>query len=163
MPGTRFDELFRVLADHDVDYVLVGGAAAVLGGAFLATEDLDIVPDLEPGNVDRLLAAFEELQARYFDPAGREIRPDRERLESLRLHLLVTRFGRLDVMREVGDAWGYADLVSRSRIREVSGRSILCLDLEGLIAAKEKSARPKDLAHLPILREALRLRQARDA
>lgn len=159
---TRFAELLAALAVRHVDYILVGGAAAVLAGAWLATEDLDIVPDLAPANLERLLAALADLDAVYFDPAGREIRPDLDKLRSFRLSLLRTRLGRLDVLREIGSGLDYAALAARAVDYDLGGVRVRAADLETQIAAKEAAGRDKDRAHLPILREALRLARLKD-
>lgn len=49
----KFKEALEVLARHHVDFVVVGGVAAVLGGAPISTFDLDIVHDRSPTNVTR--------------------------------------------------------------------------------------------------------------
>lgn len=100
--GQRFGELLRLLAAHGVELVVVGAAAAVLDGAPMTTFDLDVVFEPEAANRERLLAALADLDAVYWDPAGRRLAPTDERLQSQRLHLLETRFGRLDLMREIG-------------------------------------------------------------
>ena len=42
------ERLFAVLRGHRVDYVLIGGLAAVLHGSALVTNDADICPDRDP-------------------------------------------------------------------------------------------------------------------
>ena len=54
----RFKEALEVLGHHHVDFIVVGGVAAVLGGAPISTFDLDIVHDRAPANVARLLSAL---------------------------------------------------------------------------------------------------------
>jgi hypothetical protein len=71
-----------------VDFFVVGGVAAQLEGAPILTLDLDVLYDKTAENLDRLLAALQELKARYRDPAGRHIEPDRSKLETMRLHRL---------------------------------------------------------------------------
>ena len=56
--------IFEVLARHGVEYVLVGGLAAVLHGSTAMTNDADIVPDAAGDNLTRLSAALVELEAR---------------------------------------------------------------------------------------------------
>ncbi len=74
MPAAiRFLDILGTLCDHDVDFVVVGGVAAILEGAPVSTFDLDILHDPSEENHRRLLAALEELNARYADPAGRTI------------------------------------------------------------------------------------------
>jgi len=61
-----FDPLriLTVLARHEVRYVLIGGTAGRLHGSPLLTEDVDLVPALDPGNLAALAAALRELGAR---------------------------------------------------------------------------------------------------
>jgi hypothetical protein len=50
--------LLRALAEHDVEYVLVGGVAVNFHGILRATEDVDLFVRPEPDNVARLRAAL---------------------------------------------------------------------------------------------------------
>jgi hypothetical protein len=154
-------EIFRALRRHAVDFVLVGSAAAVALGAGYTTEDLDVVPSWSPENLARLVAALEDLDARYLDPAGRSLRPDLDRLSANRLNLLVTRAGRLDVLRSIEPGLEFDALAKRARRVELEGAPTLVVELETLIRAKELTGRAKDRAHLPLLRELQRLRRER--
>jgi len=156
----RFRELLRSLVEGNVDFIVVGGVAAVLEGAPVSTFDLDIVYSLNEANIDRLAGVLDELVAVYVDPGGRTIRPTVERLRGGGHHLLRTKHGRLDVMGSVGAALGYTDLLKRSRIRTIHEMEILVLTLEALIITKESAGRPKDRAVLDLLRETLSQHQA---
>ena len=59
-----FDRIVSTLSRHGVAYVLIGGAAAVAHGSTLATEDVDLTPARDRGNLDRLGEALLELRAR---------------------------------------------------------------------------------------------------
>lgn len=154
-PALRFLDILKVLGRHEVEYILVGGIAAVLEGAPIATFDLDIVPDPAPDNRGRLLSALQELNARYLDPAGRHILPDEAKLTTLRLHQLVTDAGPLDVLATIGKGLAYQDLEDRTRDYEVGGLRVRCLTLDAIIESKEQAGRDKDRAALPILRRTL--------
>jgi len=155
----RFRELLQSLVEGNVEFIVVGGVAAVLEGVPVSTFDLDIVFSLDPTNIGRLEGVLNGLSAVYADPAGRTIRPTVERLRGGGQHLLRTRFGRLDVMGTTGDGLAFQDLVSRSRTRTVHGLEILVLTLEALIATKESANRPKDRAVLDLLRGTLAQRE----
>jgi hypothetical protein len=107
--------LLRVLLRHEIEFFVVGGVAAQLEGAPILTLDLDVLFDETPENLDRLLAALRELKARYRDPAGRHIEPDKEKLESFRMHLLVTELGALDVLRVIRGGLTYRDLAGEGQ------------------------------------------------
>lgn len=157
----RFLELIAELAAHRVELVVVGGVAAVLAGAPISTFDLDVVPEPSPANMERLAAVLVDLDARYFDVAGRTIRPTTERLEQNRMNLLETRLGRLDVAREIGAGWHWAEARARSRVLALGRTECRVLDLDAVIETKMQADRDKDRAVLPILRETLRLARLR--
>jgi hypothetical protein len=154
----RFLDILKVLARHHVDYILVGGVAAILEGAPVSTFDLDIVIPPASDNNLRLLGALRELKARYLDPAGRQIVPDESRLATLRMHRLVTDHGPLDVMQSIGHGLTYADLATDTREYEVADIRVRTLKLEKIILSKEQANREKDRAVLYTLRRTLLLK-----
>ncbi len=149
----KFDEVFRALIRNEVEFIVVGGVAAILQGSPLTTEDVDIVYLCTEENNTRLAKALAELEAHYFDPAGRHIEPDASRLASLKMHLLKTSSGRLDVLRTVGKDLGFHDLVDKARAFEVAELRVRVLDLETIIETKEYADRPKDRYQLLFLRQ----------
>lgn len=151
----KFKEALEVLARHHVDFIVVGGVAAVLGGAPISTFDLDIVHDRAPPNVTRLLSALTDLDARYRDLTGRDLRPEARGLEGEGHHLLLTRCGPLDVLGRIGVGRGYQDLIGDSVMRPIGDLSVCVLGLEALIRSKVEAGRDKDRAVLPILRRTL--------
>jgi hypothetical protein len=159
----KFIETLKVFSRHEVEFILVGGLAAIVQGAPIFTVDLDIVFLRTPENLQRLLAALRELDARYLDPAGRHIVPDAAKLETFRLHRLVTSLGSLDVMETIGAGMAYADLVHDTQRAEVAGVSVRVLGLETIILSKEQANRDKDRATLHVLRRTLELKRGRSA
>lgn len=155
-----FLELLRSLERHGVDHVVVGGVAAILEGAPIATLDLDVVYRDDSGNLTRLAAALAELGAIYRDPAGRRIEPTAERLRDNRVNLLETRLGLLDAMQEIGAGWRHADLVGRSHVLRVGELTVRTLDLSAIIESKRVADRDKDRAMLPVLTRTLELRDS---
>ena len=151
----RIDEILRVLVRNEVELIVVGGVAAILQGSPLTTEDLDVLYLSTEENHLRLARALKELEAVYLDPAGRRIEPDAPRLASLKIHLLKTRHGRLDVLRSVGKGLAYQDLLASSRQLEVAELRVRVLDLEAIIETKEQAGRPKDRFQLPFLHQLL--------
>lgn len=154
----KFLDILRIMARHEVDFILVGGVAAILEGAPVSTFDLDIVvPAAKEGHA-RLLAALRELNARYLDPAGRHIVPDENRLASMRLHRLITDHGPIDVMQSIGNNLTYADLSSETLEYHLDGVPVRTLKLEKIILSKEQANRDKDKAVLHTLRRTLQLK-----
>jgi hypothetical protein len=160
-PSVKFLGLLRVLLRHGVDFLIVGGVAAQLEGAPILTLDLDVLYEKSPGNLPRLLAALRELKAHYRDPAGRHIEPDLEKLETLRMHLLLTDLGALDVLAAIGNGLTYQDLAGRALAYDLEGATVRVLELAAVIETKEQANREKDRAALPLLRQTLALKTAR--
>jgi hypothetical protein len=135
--------------------------AAQLEGAPILTLDLDVVYEKSASNLDRLLAALREIEARYRDPAGRHIEPDLAKLETLRRHLLLTNLGALDVLGEIGNGLTYQDLEKRTVSYQLGDVVVRVLELAVVIETKEYANRDKDRAVLPVLRQTLAIK-ARD-
>jgi hypothetical protein len=60
------ERLVRVLAKHQVRYVLIGALAARLQGFPRLTADADITPDRSRDNLEHLSAALRELGAKVY-------------------------------------------------------------------------------------------------
>jgi c-di-GMP-binding flagellar brake protein YcgR len=54
--------LLAAFSEGGVDFVVIGGIALALHGSIRTTEDLDIVPDPDPANLDRLCRLLEAEQ-----------------------------------------------------------------------------------------------------
>jgi hypothetical protein len=150
--------LFQVLAEHRVEYVLVGGMAAVLHGSPTLTGDADIVPSPTPDNLVRLSTALTGLNARVrslADPDGIAFDPHPELLASMAMLNLTTRCGDLDLTFTPAGTGGYDDLVDRAITFDVEGTRVPVASLDDVIRSKRTADRPKDRAVLPVL-EALR-------
>lgn len=57
----KFESLFSGLNKAKVRYLVVGGIAVNLYGIERATADIDLVVDLEEGNLNRFIASMKEL------------------------------------------------------------------------------------------------------
>ena len=55
---TDFESLIRVLRNGEVDFIVVGGVAAVAHGSARLTQDLDVVYERSPENLQRLARAL---------------------------------------------------------------------------------------------------------
>jgi len=158
MPESKLFETLRTLRTSDIQFVVVGGLAAVLKGAPIQTYDIDLVYSREPANIDRLLTFLREIDAIFRLQPERRLRPAASHL-AVGGHLnLLTRYGLVDLLATIGDNLSYADLLPLSDDMEIGeGIRVRVLNLETLISIKERLASDKDLAVLPILRQTLRL------
>lgn len=147
-----FPRLLRTLNRHGVDFLVVGGVAAVLQGAPLSTFDWDVVHRRDPENIERLLTALGALRARYRTLRTRVLKPQHSHLMSSGHQLLSTRYGPLDLWGEIGARRGSSELVKESTTISIGrGFRVRVLGLDALIRIKGKTARDKDRAMLAIL------------
>jgi hypothetical protein len=118
--------------------------------------DLDVVHSRKDKNLDRFLAALESLDAHFREHKDRKIPPRRSNLDISGHLLLATSEGALDVLGSIGDDLGYEELLKHTVKMEVAkGLRVRVLNLDKYIEIKEKLARDKDRAVLPVLRQTL--------
>jgi hypothetical protein len=157
VPGPEFrpERILEVLTKHDVQYVLVGGFAAVIHGSPYVTTDIDVAPRLDRMNLDKLSAALRELNARVWtstDPAGLAFEHDAESIARVTMWNLITDYGRLDVAFQPSGTGGYDDLVRDSLHLEILGVGVDVASLADVVRSKEAAGREKDRLVLPVLR-----------
>lgn len=151
--------LFEQLAQAGVDYIVIGGVAVGFHGYVRATKDLDVVPDPDRQNLERLVELLRSLDAELdgagdFDAA--EL-PDPLSVEALAMGgnwVLQTSLGRFDIMQWLGDAplW---EMLSPSAIEvQIGGVPIKVVAYDDLVELKRLAARPSDLEDLESLRQA---------
>jgi predicted nucleotidyltransferase len=141
-----FPKLLRLLSEHGVAFIIVGGVAAVIHGSSRLTQDLDIVYRRAPENLTRLVQALAE-QAPYLRGAPPGL-PFQWSVATLRMGLnftLQTAVGPIDLFGEIAGGGRYEDLLEHTVEVEVFGIRCRCLDLPSLIQTKQAAGRPKDL------------------
>jgi hypothetical protein len=150
------ERLLVELLDAEVEFIVVGGLAAVLQGAPIVTFDLDIVHRRTPENVDRLLAILLRSGAYHrLDLANRRLPPTRDALLGHGHLNLAVHDAKLDVLCEIDPRAGYEELIDHTVAVPFHGRTLRVLGLARLIEAKAAAGRPKDRMALPILVAAL--------
>lgn len=154
------ERVLRTLHGHDVDFVLIGGMAAVAHGSPLPTTDIDVTPDRDPANLDRLAAALRELDARIrtSEPEGVVFPVDGPFIAAQpRMLNLTTNAGDVDLtFTPAGFEGGFDDLLSESDpVELVAGASTRVARLAAIIRSKETADREKDRRALPYLRALL--------
>lgn len=63
MPSFSPEQMLAVLESHGVDFVLIGAFAAATQGWNEPTGDIDITPDRDLHNIQRLADALKEMEA----------------------------------------------------------------------------------------------------
>jgi len=155
---TDFGKLLRVLADGEVDFVVIGAVALVVHGSARVTRDLDVCYSRTPDNLQRLSAALLPLAPTLRGaPDGLPFTLDAGTIQSGLNFTLTTTAGDIDLMGEVTGLGGYATVRRLSVAMRLYDRSIQVLSLDGLERAKRAAGRLKDLADLEEILELRRL------
>ncbi len=155
--------LLEALAAAGVNHVVVGGVAATFHGAPLPTRDLDIVPDVDPANLDRLHGLLARLDTIAREPGTRELRVRRDWFDGGGQLLLRTALGPLDVLLRLHDGRGYTELLPRTIALEADGLNVRVIDLPALIDIKSNTGRARDRIAVPILTALLAARESGQA
>lgn len=151
-PGDPLVRLISALTDAGVEFIVIGGAAAVLQNVPVVTEYVDIVHRRSEENIARLTEVLDRLDA-YFrgDLARRKLRPRASDFAGNGHILLQTELGKLDVLCEISGHRGYEQLIAHTIHVGNGSLSIRVLDLPMLIRVKTEANRPKDRLVLPVL------------
>jgi hypothetical protein len=157
----RFDplEICRILNGEGVNYLVLGGFAANLRGSPVTTRDLDVLPDRERNNLDRLGRALTRMNAKIRvdgDPVATKI--DGAFLANMPHMLnLTTDFGDLDLaFTPSGSTGGYDGWMRGATLELVAdGLVVRVAALDDIIDSKRAANRVKDQMALPYL-ESLR-------
>jgi hypothetical protein len=162
MAEFRPQDILRTLDENGVRYVLIGGLASVLHGAPHVTTDVDIVPEEDLRNLERLSSALKQLNAKIRvagEPEGVPFDHSAESLVRVRVWNLTTSLGDLDVTFEPSGTRGYEDLKRDAERLSLHGVQVPVASLADVIRSKEAAGRARDRAVLSTLREILARRR----
>jgi hypothetical protein len=137
-------QFLRALAELEIPYIIVGLGAAVMQGAPLVTQDIDLWFE------DRMDPRLHEAAKR----AGGVYVPGH-------FGMMPTQVGggaigdRIDVVTTAHGLDAFAIEYERARVLDLDGLSVRVLALDRIIASKRAAGRVKDLAVLPALEATL--------
>lgn len=135
------------LVEEEVDFMIVGLAAAALQGAPAVTQDIDLW-FAHPGDT-KMLRALDKAGVVYIPPS--ESNPPLLAGEGADL---------FDIVVHMHGLRSFADEARHAGVVKIGRLEVPVLPLARVIASKEAADRPKDRAILPVLRDALRVLEA---
>lgn len=158
-PDLDLGELLRPLVSRGVDFVVVGGIAAIAQGSPRLTQDLDIAYATDKTNLEALGDVLVGLGARLWGvDEDVPFVPDARTLRKVDLLTLETDSGRIDVMARPAGAPAYDRLRQGAERMDIAGVAVLVASVEDLLRMKRASDRPKDRADVAELEAIQRLR-----
>lgn len=140
------DEVVRLLNNHNVEFIVIGGWAAALHGSARSTSDVDVVYSRTHENIRRLAAALQSHHPYLRGaPPGLPFRWDERTIQSGLNFTLTTDLGDLDFLGEITGGGTYQQLLPSTQEVTVAGLTCRCVTLDRLIQLKRAAGRPKDL------------------
>ncbi len=157
----HFSQLLERLADAGLEFVVIGGFAAVTHGAVYVTRDVDICAVLTPENVTKLRTALADWNPKHrMTPQKLSFLQHPPAGEPLHNLYLQTDMGVVDILTSVLGVGDFQRLNTKAELLEVDGRKFRIISLEDLIAAKDALGRDKDRLIAKELRAIQAKRQA---
>lgn len=147
--------LLQTLHDQGVRFVVIGGVAVAAHGYIRATAGLDLVPDPDPENLDRLIKALDSLKATLPTAANRRFDPSQDAKVIRRGGNVTadTELGGLDVVQLAQGVPGYSQLAKDAVESDVLGVPVRVCSLDRLREMKQAQGRAQDQADLENLPE----------
>jgi hypothetical protein len=136
-----FKEFLKLLKEHNVRYLLIGGYAVGYHGYARATEDMDIWVAIHPENAERLVAV---LKTFGFDLP--ELKPELFLKEKQIIRMGVPPL-KLEISTFISGV-EFDECYQARVLDELDGVEVNLINLEHLKKNKKASGRPKDLADL---------------
>ncbi len=150
----------RLLAEYQVNCVVVGGVAAWANGSSQATFDVYVCYARDVSNLTRLIHALQSVKATLRGaPKDIPFILDEETLRRGLNFTFETDVGDIDLLGEVKGVGTYADCLENSEVVEIFGYPFRVISLGKLIDAKRAAGRMKDLMALPELEAILEYRK----
>lgn len=148
----RLRELLERLTEADVRFVLVGGLAVIAWGHVRATQDVDIVPDPDQENLERLAVLLESLDGRV-EVEGGLLKPSAIRtfLTVGDRTLVSTRLGPLDVLQGLPQVPPFERLDAEAERVDLDGVTVKICSFDALLEMKRASERARDRDDLDAL------------
>lgn len=141
------NRLAKVLADHRLDVVMIGNAAAALHGAPVTTLDIDFMFRKTPANLKKLKGVAKSLGAivlRPYYPVSELYRVVNDE-----------RGMQLDFMAKLDGIRSLEGLKARSELVKFGERELRVACLADIIKSKRAAGRDRDKAVLDILQKTL--------
>jgi predicted nucleotidyltransferase len=158
------NRLLQRLCDAEIEFVIVGGFAAVIHGSSLLTRDLDVCALLTQENVNKLREALQDLRPVHRLSGQKLSFLDNPAADVTVNNLyLGTDLGPVDFLSNILGVGDFDSVRARAVEVELFGRRCRVISLDDLIRAKEALKRDKDqqaVLQLRAIREKLNARAA---
>jgi len=140
-----FLSFLKRLCSYQVEFVVIGGVAAVLQGSSYTTFDIDICYNRLPENLQKLVNCLLPLYPKLRDaPSDLPFVFDVLTIKAGLNFTLETTMGNIDILGEVGGIGSYDAVKILSHKLSIEGEPIFVLNIDALIKSKKFAGRKKD-------------------
>jgi hypothetical protein len=156
LPTFQPEQIIGALARNQVEYILIGGLAAVAWQSPYSTRDVDICPDRRGPNLSRLANALIELAAKRvtdLEPEGVDVVITADYLSKENELAFMTSAGPLDIVFVPRGTQGYDDLRREASTEAVFEERVRISSIDDVIRMKDARGMPKDRLVVDLLRE----------
>ena len=141
--------VLKALTAAHVEFILIGGLAAIVHGSARVTYDIDVLYNREADNLGRLTSSL----APFFPyprgaPKGLPFEWSKNKLQHGCNFTLVTTLGDIDLLGLVPGNGTYETILPNSQPITLAGSTFPVVSLSDLIHLKTAAGRPKDLEAL---------------
>jgi hypothetical protein len=139
-------QLLERLLDAEIEFVIVGGFAAVLHGSTLVTRDLDVCTLLTDINVEKLRGVLADLAPVHRMTGGRlDFMTNPDPGVPVKNLYLETNAGAIDLLSSITGVGDFERVRAGAVDVALFGRRCLVMSMPDLIAAKRAMGRDRDL------------------
>ena len=139
-------KLLKFLTDSPLDFVIIGGFAAVLHGSNYTTRDLDICILFSKEEWEALKEILKPIHPKIRSMQNKvslfDFDVDYSKIESLHLE---TDLGLLDLVSHVPSVGTYFDVLKNAEEIELYGKPAFVISIDDLIKSKKSLGRHRDL------------------
>ncbi len=144
-PSLEVDRLLQALSRNGVDFVIIGGMAGLAHGSAYPTFDLDISYARDQANLERMVAALEEVGVTLRGaPADLPFQLDARTLANGANFTFDSPHGSFDILGDPAGISSYDELRNDAWVAMIEGVEVRVASIDHLIAMKRAANRPKD-------------------
>lgn len=153
-----YEKVFKALNKARVKYLVVGGIAVNLHGVPRMTQDLDLLVELSPENVKKLVKTFKTLGYKSRLPVNPELLSDqtirndwinKKNMKVFSFYHKHIPVQEIDIL--VTSPVKFEDAVKRKVIKRAGNFIILLGSINDIIKMKKKAGRDRDLSDIAML------------
>jgi hypothetical protein len=159
--ASEFEPVVKTLLEHKVEFIIIGGRAEQLMGSPRITHDSDVCYRRTPENIDRVIAALKQLNAKLRLPKNQTLPLDLHptTFKNTINFTFMTDVGPLDILGIVEPIGDYDALLPRAEHHPAFDRTLATISLDDLIRVKQHIKRGKDSESMYQLLAIKRLRE----